>query len=120
MYFLVILPFRAGDVSGIRGDEVKAGREYYPIHAAFSDSTDIWCIAILSIQDQETMAVNLVTDTQRKNSLWMELMQELSRRNPKILCGQELVCDGRHYILERDGAQILRLYKEGRPLELAK
>ena len=90
------------------------------IAAAFSDSTDIWCIVILSTQDQDTMAVQLFADTQRKKALCMDLMQELCRRNPKILCGQEIICDGRHYILERDGAQILRLYQEGRPLELAK
>ena len=50
----------------------------------------------------------------------MELMQELCRRNPKILYGQEIVCDGSYYILEHDSAQILRLYQAGRPLEPAK
>lgn len=89
------------------------------IAVAFSDSTDIWCMAFLTAQDKEALAVNLVTDTQRKVTLANEIMQELSRRNPKILCGQEIVCDGSHYILERDGAQILRLYQEGRTLELA-
>ena len=90
------------------------------IAVAFSDSTDIWFMVVLSTQDQETMAVTLHSDTQWKKTLCMELMQEMHIRNPKILCGQEIVCDGKHYILERDGAQILRLYKEGRPLELAK
>ena len=90
------------------------------IAVAFSDSKDIWYMAILSTQDQETKAVTLFTDTQRKKDLCMELMQEMHRRNPKILCGQEIVCDGKHYILERDGAQILHLYQEGRTLELAK
>lgn len=90
------------------------------IAVAFSDSTDIWCMVSLSIQDQSAMAVPLFTDTQRKEALCTELMQELCRRNPKILCGQEIVCDGRHYILERDSEQILRLYKEGRPLEIAR
>lgn len=90
------------------------------IAAAFSDSTDIWCMAFLTAQDEEALAVNLVTDTQRKETLANEIMQELHRRNPNILCGQEIVCDGKLYILERDGAQILRLYQEGRTLELAK
>ena len=63
------------------------------------------------------MAVNLVTDTSRKQRLCRELMQELCRRNPKILCGQEIVCNGSSYILERDGAQLLHLYKEDRILE---
>lgn len=90
------------------------------IAVAFSDSTDIWCMAFLTVQDKETMAVNLVTGTGRKETLCNEILQELYRRNPKILCGQDIVCDGRHYILERDGAQILSLYKEGRQLELAK
>lgn len=90
------------------------------IAVAFSDSTDIWCMAFLTVQDKEALAVNLVTETSRKVTLANEIMQELSRRNPKILCGQEIVCDGRQYILERDGAQLLRLYQEGRTLELAK
>ena len=90
------------------------------IAVAFSDSTDLWRMAILSTQDQETMGVTLFTDTQRKEALCKELMQELCRRNPKILCGQEIVCEGRHYILERDSAQILHLYQEGRPLEPAR
>lgn len=87
------------------------------IAAAFSDSGDIWCMAFLTVQDKETLGVNLVTETSRKETLANEIMQELSRRNPKILCGQEIVCDGRGYILERDGAQLLRLYQEGRTLE---
>lgn len=90
------------------------------IAVAFSDSTDIWCMAFLTVQDEEALAVNLVTDTQRKVTLANEIMQELSRRNPKILCGQEIICDGRQYILERDGAELLRLYREGRTLELAR
>lgn len=90
------------------------------IAAAFSDSTDTWHIVILTTQDQETLAVQLFTDTQRKENLCKELLQEMHRRNPKILCGQDIVCDGKHYILERDGAQILRLYQEGRTLELVK
>lgn len=88
------------------------------IAVAFSDSTDIWCMAFLTVRDSEALAVNLVTDTARKETLAKEIMQELSRRNPNILCGQEIVCDGRLYILERDGAQILRLYQEGRTLTL--
>lgn len=90
------------------------------IAVAFSDSTDTWCMVSLAIQDQGAMAVPLFTDTQRKKALCMEIMQELCRRNPKILCGQEIVCDGRRYILERDSEQILRLYQEGRPLEIAR
>lgn len=90
------------------------------IAVGFSDSTDIWYMAFLTVQDKETMAVNLVTDTGRKETLCREIMQELYRRNSKILCGQEIVCDGRYYILERDGAEILRLYQEGRQLELSK
>ncbi len=90
------------------------------IAVAFSDSTDIWRMVILSVHDRETESVTLVTDTSRKKTLCMELMQEMHRRNPKILCGQEIVCDGGHYILERDGAQILRLYQEGHTLELAR
>lgn len=89
------------------------------IAVAFSDSTDIWCMAFLTVQDKEALAVNLVTETSRKVTLANEIIQELSRRNPKILCGQVIACEGRHYILERDGAQILRLYQEGRTLELA-
>lgn len=90
------------------------------IVVAFSDSTDIWSMASLTLQDTEAMAVGLFTDTQRKASLCGEIMQELHRRNPNILCGQEIVCDGRHYILERDGAELLRLHREGRTLESAR
>lgn len=90
------------------------------IAVAFSDSTDIWSMASLTLRDKETTAVGLFTDTARKPGLCKEIMQEICRRNPNILCGQEIVCDGKHYILERDGAELLRLYKEGRPLEPAK
>lgn len=90
------------------------------IAVAFSDSTDIWSMASLTKLDQETRMVGLFTDTQRKAALCREFMQEMYRRNPKILCGQSIVCDGRNYILERDGAQLLRLYQEGRTLETAR
>ena len=91
------------------------------IAAGFSDSSDIWCMAFLTVHDKETRGINcLITDTDKKPPLAKEILNELSRRNPKILCGQEIVCEGRQYILERDGAQILRLYQEGHTLELAK
>lgn len=90
------------------------------IAVAFSDSTDIWSMASLTKQDKETRAVGLFTDSAKKADLCSEIIQELYRRNPNILCGQAIVCEGRHYILERDGAEILRLYQEGRRLELAK
>lgn len=89
------------------------------IAVAFSDSTDIWSMASLTKLDEETMMVGLSTDTHRKPTLCRELMQEICRRNPKILCGQSIACDGRNYILERDGAQLLHLYQEGRTLEPA-
>ncbi|MCM1182090.1 MAG: hypothetical protein NC337_01805 [Roseburia sp.] len=88
------------------------------IAVAFSDSTDIWCMVVLTKTDPEVKRVGLFTDTSRKKALCGELMQELCRRNPKVLCGQEIVCDGRVYILERDGAEIRRLYQEGRALEV--
>jgi len=90
------------------------------IAVAFSDSTDIWKMSSLTKQDRETMSVGLFTDTAKKAALCNEIIQELYRRNPNVLCGQEIVCEGRHYILERDGAVILRLYQEGRRLESAK
>ncbi|MCM1065192.1 MAG: hypothetical protein NC420_12160 [Eubacterium sp.] len=89
------------------------------IAVAFSDSTDRWYMASLTKQDKETRAVGLFTDTDKKPTLCKEVMEELCRRNPDVLCGQAIVCEGRNYILERDGAQILRLYQEGRKLELA-
>lgn len=90
------------------------------IAVAFSNSTDIWYLASLSKLDQDTEMVVLFTDTGKKQTLCRELMQEMYRRNPNILCGQAISCDGRNYILERDGAQLLRLYKEGRTLESTK
>ena len=62
VYLLVILPFRAGNVSEIRGDEVKAGREYYPIHVYYIENLQIlrtktdtdgslYCIAKFSDRD---------------------------------------------------------------------
>jgi len=90
------------------------------IAVAFSDSTDIWSMASLTKQDRETKSVGLFTDTAGKAALCKEIMQELQRRDPNILCGQAIACEGRNYILERDGAEILRLYQEGRRLELAK
>lgn len=88
------------------------------IAVAFSDSTDHWNMSSLTRQDKDTKAVGLFTDTDKKPVLCREVMQELSRRNPNVLCGQQIVCEGRNYILERDGAQILRLYQEGRRLEV--
>lgn len=87
------------------------------IAVAFSDSTDIWCMVCLTLRDEETMSVGLFTDTWRKEALCKEIMQELCHRNPKILCGQEIVCDGKRYILERDGAELLRLHREGHTLD---
>lgn len=89
------------------------------IAVAFSDSTDNWCMASLTRQDKETMSVGLFTDSAKKAALCSEIMQELQLRNPNVLCGQAIVCEDKRYILERDGAQILRLYQEGRKLELA-
>lgn len=89
------------------------------IAVAYSDSTDNWCLVNISRQDEDTMAVNLFTDTERKEALCMDVIQQLYRKNPRILCGQEIVCEGKRYILERDGAELLRLYREGRTLELA-
>ncbi len=90
------------------------------IAVAFSDSTDTWTMKCLTTQDKEAMSVALFTDTDKKAALCREIMLELRKRNPKIICGQEIICDGRNYILERDGAELLRLYQEGRPLEPAK
>lgn len=90
------------------------------IAVAFSDSTDIWSMSSLTKQDKETKSVGLFADSAQKAGLCNEIIQELYRRNPNILCGQVIVCEGRNYILERDGAEILRLYQEGRRLEPAK
>ena len=87
------------------------------IAVAFSDSRDQWVMASLTKQDDSTMGIPLFTDTERKKALCMEVMQELQRHNPDILCGQQIVCEDRVYILERDGEQLMRLYKEGRKLE---
>ncbi|MCM1057815.1 MAG: hypothetical protein NC517_09425 [Firmicutes bacterium] len=89
------------------------------IAVAFSDSTDIWCMTILSKSDKKAESIGLFTETQRKKALYNELMQELCRRNPNVLRGQEIVCDGKMYILERDGAEILRLCQEGHTLDEA-
>ena len=56
VYLLVILPFHAGDVSEIRGDEIEAGREYNPIHVYYiedlhilraktDDDGNLYCVA---------------------------------------------------------------------------
>ncbi|MCM1090432.1 MAG: hypothetical protein NC413_06265 [Muribaculum sp.] len=90
------------------------------IAVAFSDSTDFWHMVCLSKQDQKAAVLGLFTETQGKVKLCKEIMQELCRRNPNVLCGQEIVCDGKVYILERDSAEILRLYQEGRTLGIAR
>ena len=88
------------------------------IAVAYSDSTDQWCMVSLTKQDETTMEISLFTDAERKEALCVEVMQELYRHNPNILCGQQILCEDKVYILERDGEQLLRLYKEGRKLEL--
>lgn len=90
------------------------------IAVAFSDSTDIWHLVILSKLDKKAVEHGLYTETNKKVALCREIMQELCRRNPNVLCGQEIVCDGKVYILERDSAEILRLYQEGRELSVAR
>ena len=55
VYLLFILPFNAGNVSELRGDEVKAGKEYHRIQVYYidklhilrarTDTDDIYCIA---------------------------------------------------------------------------
>lgn len=89
------------------------------IAVAFSDSTDRWSMASLTKLDKGTRFVGLFTDTDKKAALCNEIMQELCRRNPAILCGQTITCEGKNYILDRDGGEILRLYQEGRKLEQA-
>lgn len=88
------------------------------IAVAFSDSQYQWVMASITKQDDATMGIPLFTDTERKQALCVEVMQALYRHNPNILCGQQIVCEDRLYILERDGEQLIRLYKEGRKLEL--
>lgn len=88
------------------------------IAIAFSNSTDYWHMSCLTKQDKETSMVDLITDTGKKATLCREIMQELCARNSNILCGQQIACEGNSYILERDGAEILRLYREGRTLEI--
>lgn len=41
VYLLVILPFHAGNVSGIRGDEVEAGGEYHRRHVYYIENLQI-------------------------------------------------------------------------------
>lgn len=41
VYLLIILPFHAGNVSEIRGDEVEAGRQYHRIHVYYIDNLQI-------------------------------------------------------------------------------
>jgi len=88
------------------------------IAVAFSNSTDYWHMSCLTKQDKETGMVDLATATEKKATLCREIMQELYARNSDILCGQQIACEGYRYILERDGAEILRLYREGRMLEM--
>lgn len=90
------------------------------IAVAFSDSTLQWCMVCLTKQDKEALAIPLYTDTDRKPALCQEVMQEICRSNPDILCGQQIVCEDKFYILERDGAELVRLYNEGRKLEVVK
>lgn len=87
------------------------------IAVAFSDSTDIWSMASLTKRDKGTQMVGLLTDTDKKADLCKEILAELYRRNPKVLCCQVILCEDTQYILERDGAELLRLYQEGRQLE---
>lgn len=88
------------------------------IAVAFSNSTDYWHMSCLTKQDKETGMVDLATATGKKATLCKEIMQELCARNANILCGQQIACEGNRYILERDGVEILRLYREGRTLEI--
>lgn len=89
------------------------------IAAAFSDSMAIWYMVCLSKQDEDVVFLSLFAESYEKKAICWEMIGEMHKRNPNILCSQEIVCEGRVYILERDGAEILRLYKEGRKLEVA-
>lgn len=64
LYTLYILPFHAGDVREIRGDEVKAGKNYYPEKVYYienlqllraktdTDDDKVYCIAKFADRDQ--------------------------------------------------------------------
>ena len=92
VYLLIILPFRAGDVSEMRGDEVKAGKEYSPIqvyyiedlrllHAKTDSDGNIYCIAKFLDRDRKEWLVCFTPGDDKKLA---ERIQRASR------FGQEL------------------------------
>lgn len=87
------------------------------IAVAYSDITEPACMVCLSRQDEETMAALRPAGSRDKKELIEKVMTELCRRNPAILRGQSIVCNGRRYILDRDGAELLRLHNDGCTLE---
>lgn len=93
IYTLVILPFRADNVGNLRGDEVKAGRIYYPLKVYYienlqilrartdSDDDQIYCIAKFLDRDQNQW---IILFTPGKNERLIQSIQ-LSDRFDKAL-----------------------------------
>jgi len=86
---------------------------------AFSDSGQNWGVVILTKKMDDIWWHGLFADTHIKRPLYEELVQEMCRLNPEIIVGQEIVCEGKYYILERDGKKLAHLYKQGYKLEAA-
>lgn len=70
LYTLFILPFHADNVNEIRGDEMKAGKNYYPEHVYYidhlqllraktdADKDQIYCIARFLDRDQNDWIIS--------------------------------------------------------------
>lgn len=79
----------------------------------------IFGLLCLSKQDKEARFMTFGTAPDKKEGLCLEIIEELARRNPKLLCQEYVKCDDRKYELMTESREILRLYQEGRSLEEA-
>lgn len=79
----------------------------------------IFGLLCLSKQDKEVCFMTFGAASDKKEELCLEIIEELARRNPKLLCQEYIQCGDREYELMTESREILRLYQEGRRLEEA-
>lgn len=104
LYLLYVLPFRAGNVSEIRGDEIKGGNTYSPrkvyyidnlhILRAKTDADDgsVYCIAKFSDYEQKEWIISFTPGGDKQLTDWMRSFASYQSRNalsPSVPSGRE-------------------------------
>lgn len=93
VYVLFILPFRAGNVSEIRGDEITAGKTYYPEKVYYienlqilhtktdTDNGEIYCIAKFIDCDQNGWVISFTPGRDERLAEQIKLFGSIENRS---------------------------------------